>query len=211
VETYPSRLVEDAVNEISRLPGIGRRTALRLALHLLKRDLVEVEELSKAIVRLRSEIKYCSVCNNISNTLICDICDNPSRDHSIICVVEDARDVMAVEKTTRHKGVYHVLGGIISPIDGIGPLELNIETLVTKIASGNVREIIMALPATIEGDTTIYYLYKKVKGYNVIVSTIARGVAVGDDLEFTDEITLGRSIINRTPYTPVAEKEFKMQ
>ncbi len=207
METYPSKLVEEAVNEIAKLPGIGRRTALRLALHILKKEVAYSEALGNSIIRLRSEIKYCVICNNISDNSICSICSNKNRNHSVVCVVEDARDVMAIERTAQHKGIYHVLGGIISPIDGIGPSELNIEPLLVKAASGEINEIIMALPATIEGDTTVFYLYKKIRDYNILISTIARGVAVGDALEYTDEITLGRSIINRSPYMPVKEKE----
>lgn len=207
METYPSKLVEEAVNEIAKLPGIGRRTALRLALHILKKKVTDAEVLGNSIIRLRSDIKYCSICNNISDDSICLVCSNKSRNHSIICVVEDARDIMAIERTSQYKGIYHVLGGIISPIDGISPNDLNIESLLLKAASGDITEIIMALPATIEGDTTVFYLYKKLKNYNILISTIARGVAVGDALEYTDEITLGRSIVNRSPYMLVKEEE----
>lgn len=207
METYPSKLIEEAVNEIAKLPGIGRRTALRLALHILKKKITDAEVLGNSIIRLRSEIKYCTICNNISDDSVCLVCSNKSRNHSIVCVVEDARDIMAIERTSQYKGIYHVLGGIISPIDGIGPNDLNIEPLFLKAAKGDIREIIMALPATIEGDTTVFYLYKKLKNYSVLISTIARGVAVGDSLEYTDEITLGRSIVNRSPYMLVKEEE----
>jgi len=207
VERYPSKLIDTAVNEIAKLPGIGKRTALRLALHILKHEISDAKALGESIINLRTNIKYCSICNNISDDDVCPICSNKSRNHSIICVVEDTRDVIAIERTSQYKGVYHVLGGIISPIDGIGPDNLQIDSLLIKAMSGNVNEIIMALPATIEGDTTIFYLYKKLKNYNILISTIAKGVAVGDTLEYTDEITLGRSIINRSPYQPVKEKE----
>ncbi|HRS53871.1 MAG TPA: recombination mediator RecR [Bacteroidales bacterium] len=209
LETYPSKLIEDAVNEIAKLPGIGRRTALRLALHILKCDISEVEALGNSIINLRKEIKYCKVCYNISDDDICSICSNTSRDHSIICVVEDTKDVTAIEKTSQYKGVYHVLNGVISPIEGIGPEDLNIQTLLNKAYSGNIKEIIMALPATIEGDTTIFYLYKKLKDYNILISTIARGIAIGDTIEYTDEITLGRSIIDRYPYEPNIKSNVK--
>ncbi len=209
LETYPSKLIEDAVNEIAKLPGIGRRTALRLALHILKCDISEVEALGNSIINLRKEIKYCKVCYNISDDDICSICSNTSRDHSIICVVEDTKDVIAIEKTSQYKGVYHVLNGVISPIEGIGPEDLNIQTLLNKAYSGNIKEIIMALPATIEGDTTIFYLYKKLKDYNILISTIARGIAIGDTIEYTDEITLGRSIIDRYPYEPNIKSNVK--
>ncbi len=198
--TYPSKLFENAVNEFSKLPGIGRKTALRLALHLLKQDVSEAEALGNAIIKMRKEIKYCKICHNISDSDVCEICSNPNRDKSIICVVEDIKDFMAIENTSQYKGVYHVLGGIISPMYGIGPKDLNIESLINKVKKGNVKEVIMALPTTIEGDTTIFYIYKKLKDFNILISTIARGIAIGDELEYTDEITLGRSIINRTPY-----------
>ncbi|MCK4288821.1 MAG: recombination protein RecR, partial [Bacteroidales bacterium] len=198
VNSYSSKLVENTVNELAKLPGIGKKTALRLTLHLIKQDLSEVEALSKSILRMRNEIKFCKICFNISDSDICEICANPKRDHSIICIVEDIRDVMAIENTAQYKGIYHILGGIISPMDGIGPNDLNIESLINKVAQGNINEIIMALSTTIEGDTTIFYIYKKIKDFNLTITTIARGVAIGDELEYTDEITLGRSIINRT-------------
>jgi recombination protein RecR len=200
VDNFPSKLLENAVNELSKLPGIGKKTALRLALHLLKQEKSEVENFGNVIIKMRNDINFCRMCHNISDDEICDICSNQKRNHSFICVVEDVRDVLAIENTSQFNGVYHVLGGIISPMEGIGPSNLNIETLVDKVALGNVTEIIMALPATIEGDTTNFYIYKQLKGFEVILTTIARGIAVGDNLEYTDEITLGRSIINRMPY-----------
>lgn len=197
---FPSKLLENAVNELAKLPGIGKKTALRLVLHLLKRDTINTDALGESIIRLRRDITYCKECHNISDTEICLICSNSKRDHSIICVVEDVRDVMAIENTNQYKGVYHILGGIISPMDGIGPGNLNIVTLVNKAAKGDVKEIIMALSATMEGDTTNFYIYKRLKKFNLTITTIARGIAIGDDLEYTDEVTLGRSILNRTPY-----------
>ncbi len=200
MDNFPSKLLENAVNELSKLPGIGKKTALRLALHLLKQEKSEVENFGNVIIKMRKDIIFCRMCHNISDDEICDICNNQKRNHSFICVVEDVRDVLAIENTSQFNGVYHVLGGIISPMEGIGPSNLNIETLVDKVALGNVNEIIMALPATIEGDTTNFYIYKQLKDFEVILTTIARGIAVGDNLEYTDEITLGRSIINRMPY-----------
>ena len=200
MDNFPSKLVENAVNELSRLPGIGKKTALRLALHLLKQEEIEVENFGNAVIRMRKECKFCIQCHNISDHDECEICKNPKRNHSFICVVEDVRDVMAIENTSQFNGVYHVLGGIISPIEGIGPSDLTISSLIDKVALGSITEIIMALPATIEGDTTIFYISKQLKAYDINITTIARGIAVGDNLEYTDEITLGRSIINRTPY-----------
>lgn len=197
---FPSKLLETAVNELSKLPGIGRKTALRLVLHLMKQDTAMTDALGESIIKLRREIKYCTECHNISDTETCLICSNEQRDHSLICVVEDVRDVMAIENTNQYKGVYHILGGIISPMDGIGPSDLHIDTLVSKVAKGGVKEIIMALSATMEGDTTNFYIYKRLKEFDISISTIARGIAIGDDLEYTDEVTLGRSILNRTPY-----------
>ena len=197
---FPSKLIEDAVNEFSKLPGVGKRTALRFVLHLMKQESGEVERFGNAFIKLRNEIHYCEKCHNVSDKGVCDICANPNRDHSIVCVVEDIRDFMAIENTQQYRGAYHVLGGIISPMDGIGPSELNIDTLVKKVATGEVKEIIMALSTTMEGDTTNFYIYKRLKEYSITMSTIARGVSIGDELEFADEITLGRSIINRTPY-----------
>jgi len=201
MDNFPSKLVENAVNELSRLPGIGKKTALRLALHLLKQEEIAVENFGNAVIKMRKECKFCLQCHNISDRDVCEICNNHKRNHSFICVVEDVRDVMAIENTSQFNGVYHVLGGIISPIEGIGPSDLTINSLIEKVAKGGITEIIMALPATIEGDTTIFYISKKLKVYDIIISTIARGIAVGDNLEYTDEITLGRSILNRTPYS----------
>ena len=192
--------MQNAVSELAKLPGIGRKTALRLALHLLKQDVSDVESFGNSVIKLRKEIIYCRDCHNISDSEICGICSSPKREHSLICVVENIRDVMAIENTSQFNGVYHVLGGIISPMDGIGPDELNIEDLVHRAGSGDISEIILALPTTIEGDTTNFYIYKRLKESGIRVSTIARGISIGDELEYTDEITLGRSIVNRTPY-----------
>lgn len=196
----PSKLLENAVNEISQLPGIGKRTALRLVLHLLKQPAEQTEMLSSALTAMRNDIQYCKECNTISDAYICGICSNSSRDKSIICVVEDVRDVMALENTGMFKGVYHVLGGKISPIEGVGPSQLKITTLVEKVKGGNVSEIIFALSSTMEGDTTNFYIYRQIKEYEVKTSTIARGIAVGDELEYADEVTLGRSLLNRIPF-----------
>jgi recombination protein RecR len=182
------------------LPGIGKKTALRLALYLLKKDMPVAESLGKAIINLRTEIQFCKQCYNVSDHEICDICSNPKRNKSIVCVVEDVRDVMAIENTGQYSGLYHILGGIISPIDGIGPNDLNIEALIKRIPEENITEVIMALSTTIEGDTTNFYIYKKLKDFNLSITTIARGISVGDELEYADEVTLGRSILNRTPY-----------
>ncbi len=200
MNTYSSKLVENTVNELSRLPGIGRKTALRLTLHILKKEASQAEALGNAIIKMKNEIMYCKVCHNISDTEVCEICSNPKRDKETVCVVEDIRDMMAIENTGQYTGVYHILGGIISPMDGIGPGDLNIESLVNRISSGNVKEVIMALSTTIEGDTTNFYIFKRLKGFNVDITTIARGIAIGDELEYADEITLGRSILNRMPY-----------
>lgn len=196
----PSKLVEAAVEQFSTLPGIGKRTALRLVLHLLKQNKEDVNAFGNTFIEMRNNIKYCKSCHNISDKEVCEICSDHKRDHSIICVVEDVRDVMAIENTMQFRGIYHVLGGIISPMNGIGPNELNIESLITKAASGEVNEMIFALSATMEGDTTNFYIFKRIKDYNIKTSVIARGVAIGDDLEYTDEVTLGRSILNRVPY-----------
>jgi recombination protein RecR len=200
VGNYPSKLLSNAVEQFSTLPGIGRRTALRLVLHLLKKEKEEVNLFGQSFIDLRNNISYCQNCHNISDTPMCDICSNMNRDGSIVCVVEDVRDVMAIENTQLFKGKYHVLGGIISPMDGIGPNDLNIDSLVKNVGKGEVREVIMALSATMEGDTTNFYIYKKLKHFDVNLSTIARGVAIGDELEYADEITLGRSIQNRIPF-----------
>jgi len=197
VDRFPSRLLENAVNEFAKLPGIGRKSALRLVLHLLKQDIQEVEIFGNSLIQLRSEIKHCKICHNISDTDICNICSNPSRNPSLICVVENIKDVMSVENTHQFNGLYHVLGGIISPMDGIGPSDLEIESLVRKVSDGNVEEVILALSTTMEGDTTNFFIFKKLKNLNVKISTLARGVSIGDELEYTDEVTLGRSIVNR--------------
>ena len=196
----PSKLVENAVNEMSQLPGIGKRTALRLVLHLLKQPLEQTEQLASALAIMRQDIQFCQGCNMISDTEICAICGNEKRDKSIICVVEDVRDVMAIENTNMFKGLYHVLGGKISPIEGIGPSQLKISSLVEKVKRGGVAEIIFALSSTMEGDTTNFYIYKQIKEYQIKSSTIARGIAVGDELEYADEVTLGRSLLNRIPF-----------
>ncbi len=200
MQSYPSKLLEQAVNELAKLPGIGRKTALRMALHLLKRNVQEVESLGTAVIKMRNDIIYCTECHNISDQELCAICASPKRDHALICVVEDIRDVMAIENTGQFSGVYHVLGGIISPMDGIGPRDLHIEALISRVETGKIVEIILALPTTIEGDTTNFYLFRKLAEFNLKLTTIARGVSIGDELEHTDEVTLGRSILNRTPY-----------
>ena len=197
---FSSKLIETAVNEISKLPGIGKRTALRLVLFLLRQPSDQSNDLSKAISEMRSNVNFCNNCHNICDTDLCDICSNPNRDKSVICIVEDIRDVMAIENTSSYKGLYHVLGGKISPLDGIGPNELNITSLIDKIDKGGINEIIFALSSTMEGDTTNFFIYKLIKQYNIITSTIARGISIGDDLEYTDEITLARSITNRIPF-----------
>ena len=198
IQNFTSKLLESAVDEFAKLPGIGRKSALRLVLHLLNQEKEEVTQFGKTIIKLRNEIKHCKSCNTISDTDICNICNNSSRNHSVICVVENARDVMSVENTHQFNGLYHVLGGIISPMDGIGPNDLKIDSLFQKIKDGTVKEIILALSTTMEGDTTNFYLYKKFRSYDVKITTLARGVAIGDELEYADEITLGRSIVNRT-------------
>ena len=197
---FSSKLLEKSVNEMAQLPGIGKRTALRLVLHLLKQPVEQTRFLSQAITTMREEVKFCASCHNISDVEICEICANTSRNRTIICVVEDIRDVMAIENTGQFKGIYHVLGGKISPIDGVGPSQLNIVSLTEKVKSGNVEEIIFALSSTMEGDTTNFYIYKQLKGFEIKTSTIARGISVGDELEYADEVTLGRSILNRVPF-----------
>ena len=197
---FSSKLLEKAVNEMSQLPGIGKRTALRLVLHLLKQPKEQTSFLSQALVNMRQDIKFCTSCNNISDHALCEICSNTNRIHELICVVEDIRDVMAIENTGQFRGVYHVLGGKISPIDGVGPSQLNINSLIEKIKTGNVTEIIFALSPSMEGDTTNYYIYKQIQEFEIITSTIARGISVGDELEFADEVTLGRSILQRVPF-----------
>ncbi|MEL0108783.1 MAG: recombination mediator RecR [Cryomorphaceae bacterium] len=197
---FSSRKIELAVEEISRLPGIGKKTALRLALHLLRRPAGQTESLSAALLDLRNNTTFCSECHTISDTEICSICSSPKRDKSIVCIVEDVRDVMAIENTGGYSGVYHVLGGLISPMDGIGPSDLNIDALIDKMKTGEVKEVVFALNTTMEGDTTNFYLYRKIKDFGASLTTIARGIAVGDELEFADEVTLGRSIQHRIPY-----------
>lgn len=195
-----NKLIQDAVNEFSRLPGIGQRTALRLVLHLLRQPQDHVSRFSDTIKRLRDEIQYCKVCHNISDSQLCTICADTKRDNSTVCVVENIRDIIAIENTNQYRGLYHVLGGLISPMDGIGPGELNIEPFIERLQSGTIAEVIMALNSTMEGETTVFYLYRKMKHVQLKVSSIARGIAVGDELEFADEITLGRSIVQRVPY-----------
>ncbi len=197
---FSSKLLEQAVAEMSQLPGVGKRTALRLVLHLLKQPELQTTRLAEALTKLRTEIKLCSNCHNISDTEVCDICSNPHRVREIICVVEDIRDVMAIENTSQYRGLYHVLGGKISPMDGIGPSQLNIRSLVEKVKQGEVEEIIFALSSTLEGDTTNFYIFRQLEGIKVKTSTIARGISVGDELEYADEVTLGRSITNRVPF-----------
>lgn len=205
VMEFSSKLIEKAVNEIAQLPGIGKRSALRLVLHLLKQPKEQTSFLSQALLQMREEIKYCENCHNISDNTICEICANRNRDHQVVCVVEDIRDVLAIENTGQFRGIYHVLGGKISPIDGVGPSQLKIPTLVEKVKNGHVVEVIFALSSTMEGDTTNFYIYKQIVNSGVTMSTIARGIAVGDELEYADEVTLGRSILHRVPF----EKSFK--
>ncbi len=197
---FSSKLLENAVGEFTKLPGIGQKTALRLVLHLLNQDKPDVERFSVAMTKLRNEIQHCRTCHNISDYTVCEICSSYKRDHHTICVVEDTRDVMAIENTNQYSGVYHVLGGLISPMDGVGPSNLEVESLIERIRANEVKEVIFALSATMEGDTTIFYLHKKLKDYNISISTIARGIAFGGELEYVDEITLGRSITTRVPY-----------
>ncbi len=197
---FSSKLLERAVNEMSQLPGIGKRTALRLVLHLLKQPKEQTMALAEALQTMRNEVKFCKSCHNISDVDLCEICANPHRDDTLICVVEDIRDVMAIENTSSFKGLYHVLGGKISPMDGVGPHDLNIVSLVNKVKQGSIKELIFALSSTMEGDTTNFYIFKQIQDCDIVTSTIARGIAVGDELEYADEITLGRSIVNRVPF-----------
>ncbi len=199
-QQYSSLLLEKAVSEFAKLPGIGKKTAMRLVLHLLRQDTATVEAFGNSDITLKREVKYCKVCHNISDTDVCQICANTQRDSSTVCVVENIRDVMAVEATQQYKGLYHVLGGVISPMDGVGPGDLQIESLINRVKDGGVKEIILALSTTMEGDTTNFYLYRKLEKSGVKLSIIARGVSIGDELEYTDEITLGRSIVNRTAF-----------
>jgi recombination protein RecR len=202
---FSSKLLEKAVSEMAQLPGIGKRTALRLVLHLLKQPSDQTRFLSESLLSMRNDIRFCTSCHNISDTELCQICANTSRNHQLICVVEDVRDVMAIENTGQYKGIYHVLGGKISPIDGVGPSQLNITSLLEKVNSGKVKEVVFALSSTMEGDTTNFYIYKQITATDLVLSTIARGIAVGDELEYADEITLGRSILQRVPF----ESSFK--
>jgi len=197
---FSSKLLQHAVEEFGRLPGIGNKTALRLVLHLLKQQDGDVARFTQAITQLKEQIQYCKVCYNISDEAVCEICTSVKRDKTTICVVEDTRDVMAIENTNQYQGVYHVLGGLISPMDGVGPADLKIEGLLERIRQGDIKEVILALSATMEGDTTIFYMYRKLKEFHISVSTIARGIAFGGELEYVDEITLGRSILTRVPY-----------
>ena len=200
-QQYPSQLLEKAVSEFAKLPGIGRKTAMRLVLHLLRQETTAVERFGQAIMTLRREVKYCKVCHNLSDTETCRICSHPGRDASTICVVETVRDVMAVEATQQFRGLYHVLGGVISPMDGIGPSDLQIESLVERVRTGNVKEVILALSSTMEGDTTNFFIVRKLAPLDVKMSVIARGISIGDELQYADEVTLGRSILNRTEFT----------
>ncbi len=200
IQHYPSQLLERAVEEFAKLPGVGSKTAMRLVLHLLRQDVKSVESFGQSIIRLRQEVKFCKVCHNISDTDTCDICANPRRDHSIICVVENIQDVMAIEATQQYRGTYHVLGGVISPMDGIGPSDLQIQSLIERVNAGDISEVILALSPTMEGDTTNFYIYRKLSDSGIKLSVIARGVAQNDELQYTDEVTLGRSIVNRTPF-----------
>lgn len=199
---YPSRLLENAVQEFAKLPGIGRKTALRLVLHLLRQETSDVEQFATAVATMKREVKHCRTCHNISDTDLCPICADPRRDTTTVCVVENIQDVLAIENTQQFHGLYHVLGGLISPMDGIGPGDLEIDALVNRVATGNVREVILALSSTMEGDTTNFYIFRKLAPFtdHLQVSIIARGIAVGNELEYTDEVTLGRSILNRTPF-----------
>ena len=200
MQQYPSQLLERAVEAFSQLPGVGRKTALRLVLHLLRQSTEDVDSFADAVIRVKHDVKYCKVCHNISDNEVCSICSDPRRDASVVCVVENIQDVMAIENTQQFHGLYHVLGGIISPMDGIGPHDLEIESLVERVEEGTVKEIILALTSTMEGDTTNFYISRKLKDTGVKLSIIARGISVGDELEYTDEVTLGRSILNRTPF-----------
>jgi recombination protein RecR len=200
LQSFPSKLLEKAVNQFASLPGIGRKTALRLVLHLLNQSDDDVNMFSNSLTELKKKVKHCNVCHNISDTETCNICSDKSRKHSLVCVVENIKDVMSIENTQQYNGIYHVLGGLISPMDGIGPGDLTINSLEQKVKEGKVDEIILALSATMEGDTTNFYIYKRLKNYPVNISTIARGVSIGDELEYIDEITLGRSIVNRMPF-----------
>ena len=199
-QSYPSYLLENAVTHLAKLPGVGRKSALRLALHLLRQEEQEVRDFAQSVLLLRQEVHYCRVCRNIADGDICQICSNPSRDQSRVCVVETIKEVMLVEQTGQYKGLYHVLGGVISPMDGVHPGDLEIESLVERVQAGGVQEVVLALSATMEGDTTAYYIAKKLAPTGVTLTTIARGISVGDELQYADELTLGKSILNRIPY-----------
>lgn len=200
-QQYPSRLLEKAVDEFAKLPGVGRKTALRLVLHMLRQDVSMVDAFAGAMTNLRHNVKYCRVCHNISDSEICPICSNPHRDASIVCVVENVQDVMAIENTQQYNGLYHVLGGVISPMDGVGPGDIEIDSLVRRVEENEeIEEIVLALSSTMEGDTTNFYISRKLAPYRTKISVIARGISVGNELEYTDEVTLGRSILNRTPF-----------
>ena len=198
---FPSKLVENAVEQFSSLPGIGRKSALRLVLHMLKKNKLTVEKFGESFIQMINRINYCSVCYSISDSTLCEVCSNPKRDRKTICIVEDIRVMMAIENTMQYKGVYHILGGLISPIDGVGPSEIRVEELIGRIKDGNITEIIFALSTTMEGDTTNYYLFRKLREYNIKISSISKGIAIGDELEYTDEITLGTAISRRIPYS----------
>ena len=207
-QEFASTLLENAVAQFAKLPGIGRKTALRLVLYLLKRDPAEAQQFGEAIIKLRNGIQYCHICHNISETATCPICANPNRDPSIVCVVENVKDVMSIENTHQHHGLYHVLGGLISPMDGIGPQDIEIESLVQRVAHGGIQEVILALSATMEGDTTNFYIFRRLAPYpDVTITMLARGVSVGNEIEYTDELTLGRSILNRTLFSDTFAKE----
>ena len=200
-QKYPSQLLEKAVQEFSKLPGVGRKTALRLVLHLLRQDTDDVQQFADTIARMKQEVKHCRICHNISDSDVCPICSDARRDETTVCVVENIQDVMAVENTQQYNGLYHVLGGVISPMDGIGPADLEIDSLVDRVRTGDIKEVILALSSTMEGDTTNFYIFRKLAPFtDVRISIIARGISVGDELEYTDEMTLGRSILNRTPF-----------
>ncbi|NOY95244.1 MAG: recombination protein RecR [Chlorobi bacterium] len=206
IEKYPSKLLENAVNEFSKLPGIGRKSALRLVLHLLRQEKEVVNAFGTSLIQLRNEIKHCKVCYNVSDTEVCHICSSPSRENSVICVVENIRDVMAIENTLQFNGLFHVLGGIISPMDGIGPSDIEIDSLIKRVKQHEIVEVVLALSTTMEGDTTNFYIFKKLKGLDVKITTLSRGVSIGDELEYTDELTLGRSLINRVNYESLVGK-----
>lgn len=200
MDSFPSKLLENAVEEFAKLPGIGRKTALRLVLHLLKQETHEVNQFGNTLITLKNEVKHCVVCRNISDTDVCNICGAPSRDKGKVCVVENIKDVMSIESTQQYNGLYHVLGGIISPMDGVGPADLEVNSLVSRVKQGEIKEVILALSTTMEGDTTNFYIFKKMASFDVKITTLARGVSIGGELEYTDEVTLGRSIVNRTNF-----------